>query len=162
MGAEIDYLTSMLKLVILLYADDTVILAESAEELQTCLNSLANYCKENKFTVNLSKTKVIVFSRNNRLRFTQQFSYDGQSLNIADQYTYLGIVFQKNGNFFKAKAQLRDQAQRAMFGLIKKCQTLNLPIRMQLHLFDSTVVPILLYGAEVWGFEDVKCLETID
>ena len=41
-----------------------------------------------------------------------------------------------------------------MFSL-KEARKLNLPITMQLELFDTMVVPILLYGVEMWGFENV-------
>ena len=38
-----------------------------------------------------------------------------------------------------------------MFALISKTRRHNLPIDIQLQLFDSTVLPIMLYGCEVWG-----------
>ena len=31
----------------------------------------------------------------------------------------------------------------------------------QLKLFDSMIEPILLYGSEVWGYENIKILEQI-
>ena len=34
-----------LKLLVLLYADDTIVLAESSQELQAALNGLNHYCK---------------------------------------------------------------------------------------------------------------------
>jgi len=52
-----------LKLFILLYADETVIFAESAEELQTALNIFEKYCSEWKLSINVSKTKIVVFSK---------------------------------------------------------------------------------------------------
>ena len=30
---------------------------------------------------------------------------------------------------------------------------------MQLELFDTMVVPILLYGVEMWGFENCNIIE---
>jgi hypothetical protein len=45
-----------LKLFILLYADDTVIFAESAEDLQAPLNIFEEYCSEWKLYINVSKT----------------------------------------------------------------------------------------------------------
>ena len=50
------------KLNVLLYADDTVIFAESPEQLQAALNGLFLYCKTWKLTVNPTKTKIVVFS----------------------------------------------------------------------------------------------------
>jgi hypothetical protein len=41
----------------------------------------------------------------------------------------------------------------------QKSRKLCLPISLQLHLFSSVVVPIFLYGSEVWGFEQVQILE---
>jgi hypothetical protein len=35
------------------------------------------------------------------------------------------------------------------FIVLRKARKLNLPIEMELELFDTMVVPILLYGAEV-------------
>ena len=38
---------------------------------------------------------------------------------------------------------------------------LNLPLDLQLEIFDHTVVPILLYGCEVWGFENTDIIERL-
>ena len=56
-------LDTYLKLYVLLYADDTVILAESPRELQLALDAMDQYCTLWKLKINVSKTKVLVFSR---------------------------------------------------------------------------------------------------
>ncbi len=40
-----------------------------------------------------------------------------------------------------------------MYALIGKCRNLGLPIDLQFELFDRMIVPIILYGCEVWGPE---------
>ena len=55
------------KLVVLLYADDTVIISESAGDLQHAYNEFYTYCNQWKLTVNVEKTKVMVFSEGSTL-----------------------------------------------------------------------------------------------
>jgi hypothetical protein len=45
------------------YADDTVIMAESREDLQAQLNVFGGYCKKWKLKVNAEKAKIFIFSR---------------------------------------------------------------------------------------------------
>ena len=52
-----------LKIVILLFADDTVLFAESDQELQYVLDQFQEYCDEMKLTVNVSKTKIVIFTK---------------------------------------------------------------------------------------------------
>ena len=59
----IDDLEVFLRLYVLLYADDTVVMAETAEDLQSPLNAVHAYCKQWLLTVNASKTKGVNFSR---------------------------------------------------------------------------------------------------
>ena len=47
----------------LLYADDIVLISNSAEGLQRAMNKLGNFCQVWNLTVNISKTKVIVFNK---------------------------------------------------------------------------------------------------
>ena len=54
--------TVFFRLYLLLYADDTVIFAESAGELQASPNAMYLYCKTWKMQVNATKTKVVIFS----------------------------------------------------------------------------------------------------
>ena len=53
------------------------------------------------------------------------------------------------------------QARKAMYSVLSKSRKLQLPIDLQLQLFDSMVVPILLYGSEVTGFENSEILERL-
>ena len=41
----------------------------------------------------------------------------------------------------------------------KRIVNLHLPVDCQLKLFDQTIVPILLYGSETFGFENLQPLE---
>jgi hypothetical protein len=51
------------KLFVLLYVDDTIILAESAEELNVALKAVYEYCSVWKLSVNTSKSKVVICSQ---------------------------------------------------------------------------------------------------
>ena len=52
-----------LKLSIILYGDDTVIIAESAADLQKQLDSFSDYCDIWTLKVNVEKSKIVVFSQ---------------------------------------------------------------------------------------------------
>ena len=58
-----DNLVSYLKIYVLLYADDTILLAESPEELQTAVNSMNLYCNDCNLKINVSKTKAVIVSK---------------------------------------------------------------------------------------------------
>ena len=66
-----------------------------------------------------------------------------------------------NGRFVLAKQRQYVQAQEAMYSLIKKSRQLLLPIDIIFQLFDHTVEPILLYGCEVWGYENCDIIEKL-
>ena len=57
--STINELDVYLKIFCLLYADDTLILAESAIQLEKALEGLNTYCKKWALNVNVEKTKVI-------------------------------------------------------------------------------------------------------
>ena len=134
---------------VLLYADDTIIISESAADLQKSLNAYSEYCKLWKLTVNSSKTKILIFSSGRTTLYT--FRYNDTDLELVSDYKYLGILFSRSGSFLNGKKHIAAQATKAMFSLIKKAKDLSLPIDMQIDLFNKLVKPILLYGCETWG-----------
>ncbi len=154
------HLEFYLKFVVLLYADDTIILAENEIEMQKAVDALFLYCNENKLNINTTKTKVLVFSRG-KIRNKPNIKYGDDILEVVDEYIYLGIIFNYNGNFNKAKNRLCTLANNAMFAILNRGRRLELDIDTQIHLFNSIVEPILLYGSEVWGYENLQCIERV-
>ena len=55
-----------LKLHLLLYADDTVILAETPNDLQISHNSMAEYCNDWELSIYVTNNQVMTFSRKNQ------------------------------------------------------------------------------------------------
>ena len=110
--------------------------------------------------VNQVKTKIIIFS-NRKPSDVPKFMYNGQELDVDDSFVYLGTMFSYNGRFVKNNQRLYDQARKTMFAVLGKSRKLHLPVDIQLQLFDSMVIPILLYGSEVTGFHKHDILERL-
>ena len=143
-----------------MYADDTIILADSAENLQIALNALKSYCDTWKLEINCTKTKILVFSNHKANPNDYNFKLGINNIELVDSYKYLGVILNYNGSFNLAIDNLRSQASRAMYSLISKSRRLNLPIDIQLDSYDKTVLPILLYRCEIWGYSNVPSIET--
>ena len=160
---ELDFderITDYLKILLILYADDTVIFSDSEFNLQKALDNLEKYCKIWKLSINCSKTKVLIFCMK-KSKKEYPFILNGKILEHVTFFKYLGITFNYNGRFNVGVRELKVQGRRAMFSLVQKCRMLQLPISVQLELFNSLVQPILTYSCEVWGYSNVDIIESL-
>jgi hypothetical protein len=97
----------------LMYADDIVLISESAKGIQNCLNKLSNYCDIWNLSVNIDKSKVIIFNKSGRVIKKDNFKYMEYVLEITQEYKYLGVLFKSSGSFTKANVYLCQKARKA-------------------------------------------------
>ena len=135
----------------LAFADDIVLLSTSQSGLQYSLNLFEKYCSKWRLTVNMKKTKVIIF---NSSKIKAKFYFCNVKISEAKDYTYLGIVFKKDGSMCHAMKVLNSKALKAQFSL--KQTFYNGNPKVLLKLYDSLIKPISLYGSEVWAQDILK------
>lgn len=142
-----------LKLFVLLYADDLILFAKSAEGLQNSLNILDSYCDRWKLVVNTQKTKIMIFRNAGRLPQNLMFFYQGSPIEIVSKFKYLGVVFSSGGAFNENDKTTSGQALKAIFQMNKYLYKFTyISPKIQFDLFDKLVLPILNYSTEVTGF----------
>ena len=70
------------------YADDTVLMAESKDDLQSLTDNIRHYSKESGLDMNVKKTKTMVISRDTGTR--ANISIDNEELEQVEEFKYLG------------------------------------------------------------------------
>ena len=153
-----DHALLYLKLLILLYADDTVIFSNN-DRFSTSLNAFHEYCLMWKLNVNFSKTKITIF--NKRYTINLHFKLGEHEIGVIEKYKYLGTLFYKSGCFIHAKKHAAEQARKAMHLLFMRANNVDLPIDLQLKLYDNTVLPILTYSSEINGYGNLDIIERV-
>ena len=139
----------LIKLFLLLYADDIILFAASAEELQMSLDILYIIY-------------ILVFRKGGILNKNLAFYYDNVQLEIVNKFSYSGVVFSSGGSFTECQSKLAGQAQKAIFKLNNYLYKFtNITPRHRLELFDKLVTPILNYSCEVWGFCKADKIERV-
>jgi len=145
----------------LLFADDVSTIANSTLQLQKKINVLENFCETTGMKINLQKTKIMVFRNGGTLRHYEKWYFKGEKLEVVNQYRYLGIMFTPKLSWTKAQNCLASQARKAILCIYQYQQKFGFfSHRDMFKLYDSMVVPILCYGAEVWGTSYSKATET--
>ena len=139
-----------IKITVLKYADDLVLLATSQDELQSGLDLLKTYCEENKLTVDVSKNKVMRVSKRRKAQSVQLY-YDSEPLECVDSFKYLGIDFNNlNNTACRAVEQLCRKAEKARTVIdLHRLRHKTLSFQHILQLFDTLLKPILTYGSEI-------------
>ena len=146
----------------LLYADDLIILSRSKLGLQNCLNVLSSYCETWMLKINPKKTKIMIFQKHPRKSTDINFNIGTESIEIVQEYTYLGTRLTPTGNFTLALEHLKEKGVHA-FSSIRKHSTLNrLRPNTASQIFDTMIFPILSYNSEIWGMYTKQDFKTWD
>lgn len=150
-GLDINGVTDIL---MLLYADDTVIFAHSHIDLQRKLRALEEYCDLNQLTVNKSKTKILIFKAAGRIRDCPCHfrTYKQTCLELVKSYTYLGVEVSTSTKGLSALNSAINKAKSAAGVSLSilskaKCDSWNAFIK----IFDSMVSSVFLYAFPAWG-----------
>ena len=154
-GAGAHLATSLVRA--LLYADDVVLAAETADGLRSMLQALEVFCTANSLFVNTTKSEVVIYGRKwirGAMPGGHEFPFNGAPLPVKTSYVYLGLRFEDE---LPCRSTLRaavDKARKAMYALLGKCQAQGLhSVDLRCHLFDALVKPVLCYGCEVWAVD---------
>jgi exonuclease III len=146
----------------LLYADDLILISESASGMQELIDDLVAYCKKWHLIINSNKTKVMSFGGR---RNSSSFLLDGENLELVDSYKYLGHVISNASKTHKLMYEhLATQAQKAMHAMKENIKSTvgYLPPNLNMKMFDTHVLPILEYNSEIWfPVKEIDIIERI-
>ena len=115
---------TQIQIYMLLFAYDTVLFAESQTYMQALLDKLYQYCCKWNISVNIDKTKTLVFKSGNRHE-NVVLRYAGSLLTNVKSFTYLGLTLSSNGKFYQAQKALAEQATKALFSFNKLFEKKN-------------------------------------
>ena len=135
-------------LAMILFADDLCLLAPTRNALNKMIQTCAAYCKEFGLTFNASKSKIVIFSKNNvDLDNIAPIYLNGGKVECVDSITYLGTtIVNKKGFTFSSSNDL-TKFYRASNSILRAT---NKPSEeVMLHLVYSCCVPVLTYGCAV-------------
>jgi hypothetical protein len=138
----------------LFYADDLALMSTTAEGLQRQINCLGDYADNWQLTVNVGKTKVMVFwpPRKRTVAAAAASTYKREALKLVDSFRYLGVELHSTQPFGSAAGPLAASGRKALHAMRRRCAELGLSNPgLHLELFDALVRPVLSYGSEVWA-----------
>jgi Reverse transcriptase (RNA-dependent DNA polymerase) len=150
------------QILILLFADDVALTSFSVLGLQKQINILKNFADNFGMSVNLSKTKIIVFRKGGFLAKNEHWNYGNELIEVVNSYKYLGLHFTTKLSLSNAVSELAVKAKVRTMQILRCLFRLG-DIRSNIFfkIFDAQVVPVMLYGAEIWGFHTFGDIEKV-
>ena len=146
------------------YADDTVVLAENEEQLQTLMNTLAEESANMGLEINPEKTKTMIFSREHQAQYNTNIAVGGIILQNVQKYTYLGREVNSQADHSK---EIRRRIEIARNGFVNMKKVLCHPkisLVIRLRTLKCYVWSLLLYNCETWTLkqDDIQKLKSFE
>lgn len=141
------------------FADDIVIMAETAKDLGDMMKSLD--CESSKIglEMNASKTKILTNYREHSI------TIKNNNIEYVNNYIYLGkqISFKTSNNEEEVTRRINTTWKK--FWALKEILKGNYSLHMKKTVYDTCLLPCLLYGCQTWIFtsrvkQKIKCSQT--
>ena len=136
-----------------LYADDTALYIESPSYIELILSlrleleTLSQWMLANKLTLNVRKTKFLIFGTKPKLKklptVPLQLTINNQNIEQVSSFKYLGIILDDSLNFIEHIDHVYKKSCNKL-GAIRKCRK-HLNKGLSLMMYKSLVVPLIDY-----------------
>ena len=146
----------------IMYADDTTLSSTLpniknsrdqiiAEQLiNTELNKIDVWLRCNKLSLNISKTKYMLYSMPQKQTQHLSIKLGTTSIDQVYHFNFLGIVINSNLKWENHVNNISYKCIRVI-GILNKLKKV-LPTRIKLLLYNTLILPHLTYGINSWGF----------
>ena len=132
------------------YADDTILMAESEEELRSLLMKVKEESEKAGLKLSIQKTKIMAICP------ITSWQIDGETMNIVTDFIFGGSRITEDGDCsheIKRRLLLGRKAMTNLYSLLKS-RDITLPTKV--HLVKATVFPVVMYGCDSWTIKKAK------
>ena len=133
------------------YVDDTTLMAESEEELKSCLMKVKEESEKVGLKLNIQKSKIMASSA------ITSWQIDGETVETMADFIFLGSKITADGDFTHEIKRRLLLGRKFMMNLdiILKSRDITLPSKA--HLVKAMVFPVVMYGCESWTIKKAEC-----
>ena len=126
------------------YADDTILMAESEEELKSLLMKVKEESEKVGLKLNIQKTKIMASCP------ITSWQIDGETMETVTNFIFGGSKITANGDCSHEIKRCFLLGRKVMTTLdsIFKSRDITLPTKV--HLIKAMVSPVVMYGRESW------------
>ena len=137
---------------ILLFADDTIVMAQTERDLAVNIKGLHEAIKRHGLTINWCKSNTMVFSKEHT---ECKVEVEGVQIEQARETVYLGVRLSENGGM-ESELERRIGMAATTVGALREPVFGNkgLSKEAKLRVFNAVVVPTLVYGCEAWVLKE--------
>ena len=128
-----------------LFADESAVTAQSAEDLQQLITRFSGACQDFGLTIGLKKTQVMGQDVNS----PPAISINDHELDVIDDFVYLGLAISDTLSLDAKINRSIGKAATTMTRLTKKAWNNSmLTVHTKIQIYGACVVSTLLYGSE--------------
>ena len=133
------------------YADDTTLMAESKEELNSPLMKVKEESEKAGLKLNIQKTKIVAPSS-----ITSQH-IDGEKMETVADFIFLGsqITVDADCSHEIKRRLLHGRMAMTNTDSILKSKDITLPTKVS--LVKAIIFPVVMYGCQSWTIKKVEC-----
>ena len=147
----------------IMYADDTTIIVsgktvtETTQKCNAVLNRFLNYFNLNKLSINLSKTKYMIYppnKHNTRQTETQVVKMNNDTIEKVNSIKFLGVILNSKLTWEEHKQYLFRKISKTI-GIIYKCKDIMTETE-QINMYKTFIQSNFMYAIEAWGHSVVS------
>ena len=146
------------RVALLMYADDIVLLADTQDTLMEMNRIVTDFARRNRFQFNGKKSAVMAFNASPLARArcaARDWELSGETVNFEPKYVYLGALTTdgSGGTGWKEHVTIAiSKARRRSADLLWMCRAdKGIRPRTAITLWQSMVRPLLEYASELWS-----------
>lgn len=132
--------------VVTCYGTDPIVVARNTEEDLTNLN---NWLKDNKLTINKSKTKYLKFKTKHSNTTKVQISLDGEEIEEVEHLKYLGLNIDNSLNWNIHIKEIKKSVTATSFA-IRRIKSI-VPEKILWQMYNAYILPKFQYLNPIWN-----------
>ena len=130
------------------YADDTILMAESEEELKSLLMKLKVESEKVGLKLNIQKTKIMASGP------ITSWQIDGERVETVSDFIFLCSKITADGDCSHEIKRLLLLGRKVMTNLDSILKSRDITLLTKVHLVKAIVFPVVMYGCKSWTIKN--------
>ena len=132
------------------YADFTILMAESKEELKSLLMKVKEESEKVGLKLNIQKTKIMASGP------ITSWEIDGETVETVANFIFLSSKITADGDCSHEIKRHLLLGRKAMTNIDRIINSRDITLSTKVHLVKAMVFPVVMYGCESWTIKKVE------